>query len=233
MLETIHSREFYQQKAEEDSRIKGQIHGWYTFEHELDYSIANLIKKKSSYEDRDEAQKDIDRCIDSMCTVATDLDEEQIDKMHYAALVMSIGGSFKGFTAGSGTIGVVAGLTAINPVVGAGVALICAGLALGSTVFTLASSKGMAENWSFRRNLDEIYAPAYELAQIFDQDIGKCFLYDYFEEQRERFEKTYIALDEEDKTLVDQTLYEQLEFGAVDMAEHELMTYLAELKEDI
>ncbi len=104
----------------------------------------------------------------------------------------------------------------------------CALGALGyafSGIATLASADLGAHP---RHALGELYSRA----EALDADIGRAFLYDDVEQNRERFGQTYRALAEEERALVGQDLHRMLAAGALDMGGAELKRYLSSLGEN-
>ena len=76
---------------------------------------------------------------------------------------------------------------------------------------------------------EEVFSSLYLRADILDRDIGRCFVMDDFLGCRERFEKTYQALDSEERADVGAGLHRMLSAGALDMGEAELDRYLSSL----
>ncbi len=81
-------------------------------------------------------------------------------------------------------------------------------------------------------NKDTIFNSLYNVARDTDQAIGKCFIYEHFENNLERFGKTYQNLEPEEQEAIETKLYNLLEHGALDMAEHELDNYLSGILTD-
>ena len=78
----------------------------------------------------------------------------------------------------------------------------------------------------------KVLQPLYGMAQSLDADIAHAFLYDDFEQNRERFGPTYRSLSGEERAGVDRELHQMLAAGALDMGEAELDRYLSGLREE-
>ncbi len=216
-------REKYLAQAEEHEWFESVLVGEETLESTLDDILERLVASEDK-----EQTVEILKEFKSHVALTYELHSEHFDQSYEhskAAILANTDSLMKHSLKGMGWY-LAGGLLMAVPILGGiGFVAMCLG---GYKAFAGGAGTLVGAHWKedTRRTFKEVY----DAAITVDESIGRAFILDHFHTGRERFEQTYIALDEEEKDFVDKNLYEQLEFGAVDMAEHELIDYLTALK---
>ncbi len=237
MPETLHSREYYLEKAEKNTLLNNAIAGedprfdcLITFEGSLDGIIGGLeapngmsdhfqVPHITEFKDYVAMVRDI------LGDTGTPLDSPTLCRD--AAALRGYEQAMTG-AAINGTVAALNAACLLLPVVFP----VSAFFVLLNGGFCAWNLKKAKAGKTVKDSKEETFAQLYDAARSIDLDIGKCFLHEHFTWARSRFELTYRSLSGEERADADATLYNMLSAGALDMGEVELDRYLSDLLEN-
>ncbi len=235
MPETLRTREYYLEKAEEHMFLHNAIAGEdprfdhvITFEGSLEGILERLEEQSvSNYfkgADIREFHDYVTLVQELLKDTGTQLDASPLYK---DAIALGTYGRYQARAAINGTVAALNGLTLLFPVI---FPVSIFFMALNGYVCVENLRKAKAGK-VIKDSKEEAFAPLYDAARSLDLDIGKCFLHEHFTWARSRFELTYRSLSGEERAEVKQELCRRLEAGALDMGEAELDRYLDGLRQ--
>ena len=222
MLETIHSQEYYLQKAEEYPLLADVLSEDCTLTIWLD-SVVEDLREKPSEETCAYLEVICALCAPQDGIPAPDeMPRETANK--FLARFLGLGGGAMSANY------LAAALLYVIPPWGPLAAAVLVLWAPFAGLITPIVGTGIA--WEgLKEKRRELLQPLYEEASKLDADISRCFMLDHFHGVRPRFERTYLSLTEDERTAIDTELYQRLQVGGIEMGEPELETYLAGLLE--
>lgn len=236
MPETLHTREYYLEKAEGNASLHNAIAGmdWrfdrlVTFEGSLDCILAGLEEwSVSDFFKRADIREFRDYVIivqEFLKDTGTQLDASPLCN---DAIALGTYGRHQVMAPINGSVTVVCGILLVIP---GGFLFDLGALALNGFLYATESKKVKAGKF-VKDNREEVFAQLYDAARSLDHDIGRCFLLDHFRGAPKRFEQTYRSLSGEECEAIDAQLYALLEAGGMPgMDEQQLREYLSGLSE--